>query len=647
MSYKALYRTYRPNTFDEIKGQEHITTTLKNIVKANKVSHAYLFSGPRGTGKTSAAKVFANILNCQDLSQELIPCRKCDYCTSAQVGSSLDVLEMDAASNNGVDDIRDLREKVKYAPSSSRYKVYIIDEVHMLSKGAFNALLKTLEEPPAHVIFILATTEPHKIPITIISRTQRFNFRRIDSSILSKHLVNILEKENMEYDKSAIHLISKIANGGMRDALSIVDQVSAYTNGRITLESIQQVFGVISIDNQINLLNHAASRRIEGLLQLSNQYIDGGADIKRLTMSLIDVIKDFIVYKKTNQAELLESISPEDVTSLKLSIRQAYNMMDVLIDLLSHLSRTEYPRQTFTLAILKLSKSENEKEAPKKIEGVATPIVEAFNKAVNKESVGTTTEVSTNITTNVPNDTKSEVVIEAEDIESLFTTQELNDDKKETPPLVDTVPPAETSSEESPQLEPTQETITQEVSKPEIPKNEETPDDLLSLFNTNTKETVKDITIPKYSVSEIINLLVQTNSEAHLAAKIKWTSILSHSTNPLFSKYVTLLNECKIISTGKTFILISSLKNEIIKAIVDVVEEPNFIEFINSIFGKPLRLFAISKGEFTEVKARYAILSESNNLPEPKPVSLVEMPVKKKTDAEKLGSDLFGDLFSV
>ena len=249
LSYKALYRKYRPENLLEVVGQEHVITTLKNIITNNQTSHAYLFAGPRGTGKTSVALAFAKTLNCTNLKENNVPCKTCKQCKS--VKNSLDIIEIDAASNNGVGEIRSLIDNVKYAPSISKYKVYIIDEVHMLSKGAFNALLKTLEEPPKYVIFILATTEAHKIPSTILSRTQRFNFHKIDNSIIKKHLKEIMQKEKFDFDDAAVDLIAKLANGSIRDALSILDQVAAYSNAKIYFEFISQVFGITSIENQI------------------------------------------------------------------------------------------------------------------------------------------------------------------------------------------------------------------------------------------------------------------------------------------------------------------------------------------------------------------------------------------------------------
>lgn len=305
MSYQALYRVWRPQRFDDVAGQEAITKTLKNAISQGNTSHAYLFSGPRGTGKTSAAKIFAKAMNCQN-GQDGEPCNTCDLCESITQGRLGDVIEIDAASNNGVEEIRDIREKANYAPTEATYKVYIIDEVHMLSMGAFNALLKTLEEPPMNVVFILATTEPHKIPLTIISRTQRFDFRRISPQDIIKRMTYILNEKQVEFEEDALLAIAKAAEGGMRDALSILDQALSFSNGKIKLEDTLRITGSITQELLISYISAALTNDTENGLALLHQMMQEGKDANRLVEDAIIFCRDILIYQKTQDEAVLK-----------------------------------------------------------------------------------------------------------------------------------------------------------------------------------------------------------------------------------------------------------------------------------------------------------------------------------------------------
>jgi len=350
--YLALYRQYRPNVFDEVQGQEHIVRTLLNIINSQKISHAYLFCGPHGTGKTSVAKIFANTINCSHSNDIYKPCQDCIN----NIDRNLDIIEIDAASNNGIDDVRDLREKIKHLPTQSKYKIYIIDEVHMLSKGAFNALLKTLEEPPKHVIFILATTDPQKIPLTILSRVQRFNFKRIDKKTIIKHLMNVFKEEKIEYEDNVLDLIASLGAGSLRDTLSIADQVSIFAgNEKIKLSDVEKLFGITNIDNIINIINLATSHSIKDLIQLTTKLVENGMDIERFTIQMINVLKDYLILIKTNAIDLLEYTTLDDLKKINISQDKIYDYISELINILKEVKFSDLPLQSLELGLIKLA----------------------------------------------------------------------------------------------------------------------------------------------------------------------------------------------------------------------------------------------------------------------------------------------------
>lgn len=302
MSYQALYRVWRPRTFSDVVGQTHITQTLQNAISQTKFSHAYLFSGPRGTGKTSAAKIFAQTINCEQAPTKE-PCNKCSACLGILDGSISDVIEIDAASNTSVDDIRDIRDKVKYAPSSVPYKVYIIDEVHMISVNAFNALLKTLEEPPAHVVFVLATTEPHKIPLTIISRCQRFDFKPISNKVIVERMKEIVSKEEVATTQEALEAVALAAEGGMRDALSILDQAISYSNDEVVLDDVLAVTGGVSQSVLTEIVSTMYNQEVEKSLRLLEHIIENGKDPSRFVFDIIYFLRDVLFYKTAEELE--------------------------------------------------------------------------------------------------------------------------------------------------------------------------------------------------------------------------------------------------------------------------------------------------------------------------------------------------------
>lgn len=338
MAHMALYRKWRPMTFDEVVEQRHIVTTLKNSIKNNTVSHAYLFCGTRGTGKTTLAKIFARAINCLE-PVDGNPCNKCACCTGILDGSIIDVIEIDAASNNGVDDVREIKEAIMYVPAVTRYKVYIIDEVHMLSTGAFNALLKTLEEPPENVVFILATTEPHKLPATILSRCQRFDFKRITLSGLEERLKTIAESCGVNVGKSAIQLIARLSEGGMRDAISLLDQCIAQGKPEITYQDVVDISGLSAYEAVTDFARAIIDKNAAAAINAIKEVMDQGRDLKPFCTQLIDWFRNLMLIKTGGQALDLVSLSDEEARPVK----EAAEMLSLseTLSIIKELSETE------------------------------------------------------------------------------------------------------------------------------------------------------------------------------------------------------------------------------------------------------------------------------------------------------------------
>ena len=315
MSYTALYRKFRPLTFSEIVGQEHITKTLKNQIMAGRVGHAYLFNGGRGTGKTTAAKVLARAVNCLN-PQDGEPCNECEICKAALAGSLTDIVEMDAASNNSVEDIRSIREEVNFLPTLAKYRVYIIDEVHMLSTGAFNALLKTLEEPPAHVKFILATTEPQKLPATILSRCQRFDFKKISNDDVVKRLEYVAKESNIEITKEALNLIAILSEGAMRDALSILERCLQDGESNINEDKIKDLVGIPKLTYIHAIVKAFLEYDVENAIKAVDTVLNEGKDLNNLLWEIIKYVKDILVYKATGKLEIYSNEELEEIKKL-------------------------------------------------------------------------------------------------------------------------------------------------------------------------------------------------------------------------------------------------------------------------------------------------------------------------------------------
>ena len=364
MSYISLYRKYRPHKFSDVVGQEVVVKILQNSIIENKIGHAYIFSGPRGTGKTSVAKIFAKAVNCLNNKKGDV-CGKCDVCNKNQT-EEIDIVEIDAASNNGVDEIREIRNNVKLLPSLYKYKVYIIDEVHMLSTSAFNALLKTLEEPPSHVIFILATTEFNKIPITVVSRCQKFDFKKIKTKDIIKRLEFILKEENKEKDNNIIEFIAKVSDGGLRDAINLLDQVLSLNKEQITLEDVYLLIGYIEDDSIFNLLEQMFVGDITNTLKYLDEYTQSNKNLSFLCSKLIDIVKDIIIYCNTNNyfsksyEEKLNKFSTIDID-------QIIKVSEILLNLQNELRRSSNQKIIFEVYLLRifLLFNKKEEESPK------------------------------------------------------------------------------------------------------------------------------------------------------------------------------------------------------------------------------------------------------------------------------------------
>ncbi len=390
--YQVLYRKYRPKTFDDVAGQEVIIRTLKNAVINDKISHAYLFAGPRGCGKTSIAKIFAKLVNCKD-SVDGIPCNKCVCCTQTNE-QNMDVIEMDAASNNGVDEIREINNKVNLVPSLGKYKIYIIDEVHMLTIGAFNALLKTLEEPPSHVIFILATTDPHKVPITILSRCQRFDLKKISVKNIYNRLKYICDKENIKIEENAIWEIARLGDGGLRDAIGILDQVVSYAVDTVTLNDVHEVNGTISQENVFNLMKNVVNNNLTEVINTITEYSNKGKSIIKITEEIILFLRNAILANTTT----LEDKKIYQEINNHFNTDEMLNYISILNESLLDMKKFSNSKMILELAFIKIMNKTNNKIENKPVEkqNIETKIITREIKQPEKITQEIKSEVEIN-----------------------------------------------------------------------------------------------------------------------------------------------------------------------------------------------------------------------------------------------------------
>ncbi|TQC51594.1 DNA polymerase III subunit gamma/tau [Mycoplasmopsis mucosicanis] len=623
MTYKALYRKYRPRSFDEVKGQDHIVQTLKNIILNQKISHAYLFSGPRGVGKTSVARIFASTLNCGH-SDNLI--NICEFC-SKNIEENFDIIEMDAASNNGVKEIRDLRERIQNSPANGQYKVYIIDEVHMLSKGAFNVLLKTLEEPPKHAIFILATTDPQKIPLTILSRVQRYNFRKISTAVIVEQLKSVLNDENVSYEENALNYIARLATGGMRDALSIADQALAYGNGHIKLDDIIYSFGISSNENLIKILNYLYFGQISDAISLFNELKNAGLDSNQFMLGLTSVIKDFIIYERTYEPKLLELLTLEELENLKIDYEYGLRSSELLYKLSKELIYSETPFQLIELTLLKLTNS-TEKRVLNKNQDEKNNIPNTQHKGDdnkmekdknNKEDINAilqaTQEVLVEtITTQVANEDVNNDILSSNndfdfDDDSLISTTEIT--------LDDQVLQA---------------------------KNFNKPAQLLPIYdpeNTHNSLLYKD----SLTYEEIKNLLrLSELSEVEKVTKLIDLTIKTEI--PLeFENFLYMFKnkEVKILAAAYNFVLVTAKDLSKLKYISDVQYNSNLQSFIKKYFGNYKHLYTLGDRNMYR-QAALEVQSEINNNVQ---VQTIEIPEIKIDLNETATAKLFNELKNI
>jgi DNA polymerase-3 subunit gamma/tau len=560
MSYKALYRKYRPHSFETVVGQRHIIKTLQNALQQHKMSHAYLFCGPRGTGKTTVAKLVAKSLNCIGTSK--VPCNECVHCLSIKQGNHPDVIEIDAASNNGVDQIRDLIEKVKYAPLEGKYKIYIIDEVHMLSQGAFNALLKTLEEPPSHVVFILATTEPNKVLPTIISRCQRFDFNRVNSKDIQERIEEVLDQEKIKYDHEATRLISQLADGGVRDALSILEQCIAYSEDQITVQQVNEIYGIATTQDKLRLLMDVLKQDVAMLMSDIEAITQKHIDIRRLTNEMMDLLKEAVIYDYTKDEKLLIKLNKAEAIELnRIPSLVALEMITDLMETADKYRSASNVLSYFEIGLLKLM-GRLDKD---------TKIAHRSELVDTKEMVS--------VVKNSPN--KSKAV--------------------EDKPII----PDKTMELET-QIEDSSTTLSEPLSEQ---KQEETV-----IKPNQSEKSVKSST--NLAVDYILKLMVMADKQKRLDDASKWMGVKEYTTDPQFMRIANWLNQSEIKMSGEEFIVVVVKEESLLKEINnDKLIEKNG-EFARNILGRRARILAVGEKEFSLASKEFVRLKEINQLPE-------------------------------
>ena len=558
MAYQALYRKYRPTNFDEVVGQTHIIQTLKNAIVQNRIAHAYLFCGPRGTGKTSIAKIFAKTLNCTN-SQDA-PCGVCENCKMAANGSHPDIIEIDAASNNGVDEVRNLIDKVKYAPMQGKYKIYIIDEVHMMTSGAFNALLKTIEEPPAHVIFIFATTEPNKVLPTIISRCQRFDFNKVSMHDIKYRLSVVCKNEGIEIDENGLTLIAQLADGGMRDALSILDQCVAYCSSHIDVNDIRKIYGVVTSEDIGKLFYSVYKKDVDSFVKDIQKYSDMGMDIKRLTADFIHMLKDSLILDYSENSTLVSDMNKDMIRKyFKLApINFRIKCMEELMDTYNKYTYASNALDYLEASLLKISSYSYESK---------THIIDSDH-----------------------NDFK-----EAEEEENYETSYEDTSDNSDI---------IEKSTQKDDNNGALEKSEISDVSRETLKQSE----------NTNNKIILND--------EFVIQLLVGATKMERSIDTNKFNNIGQFISSLEFGKYAATLRNSSIMASGSNYIVVCVSSEIFAKQINEFELNYGYEDFTEVLLGKAKKVFALDKTQQSRVLDEFKERMISGNLPEPYQVRL-------------------------
>ena len=600
MTYKSLYRTYRPHSFETVVGQRHIIQTLQNALKTNKMSHAYLFCGPRGTGKTTVAKLVAKSVNC--LNPEKAPCNECEHCRTIQNGTHPDVIEIDAASNNGVDEIRDLIEKVKYAPIQAKYKVYIVDEVHMLSQGAFNALLKTLEEPPSHVIFILATTEPHKVLPTIISRCQRYDFVRVNRKDIQMRIEEVLKAEKIEYEPEATRLISQLADGGVRDALSILEQCIAYSDNNLLAEHVNDIYGIATTQDKLKLLSAIITMDVGLLMQEIEIITRKNIDIRRLTNDLMELLKESVVFAFTQDDKLITKLNVDEAKQLSvIPSTVALSMIEDLMETADKYRSASNLLSYFEIGMLKLLSriGEPKHEVTKPIQKIVEEPKDEMAKPIQKSVDEPKHEVEKQVETKIE-EPKAEIINPVETInnDSIVSTEELVFESVEV-------------------------------------------EDLKQKPKKKGKALLKTESLDQ---NMILRLLNSGDKQKRLEIHSKWNMIQSYLTDLRFGRVAQLLVNSVPVALNDGFMVLSHPDKMYVNELNSEDNQELIEDFTSMLYGNEMKAFAIDSQSVNEITIEFKKLLMENNLPEPIVFEKKKKKIVKQTDdIEKGLFDLFGE----